>query len=162
MQFGDAEPLVIQVPWPFLVEGITSKLPTSSGDWLKLTLKKSINDPWPKDFGGRSKWEVDRCKPWAEGDSLDTKIAIHLASQHNFTNNQRLHITRALQSNLGVNQQSQAMKKEVKSLKTAGFMSIQTPLAEVYHIARIIFTECMKKQKKSILFVSFVDKRRVD
>ena len=31
---------------------------------LKLSLKKSLTEPWPYEYGGRSKWDPDRLIRW--------------------------------------------------------------------------------------------------
>ena len=56
--------IVIQLPWPFLVKGIETSL-TSEKSILIVT-KKCVDDPWPGEFGGRSKWDINYLKPWKQ------------------------------------------------------------------------------------------------
>ena len=61
----DSYPLVVHLPWPFLVDAIESSLKKKKKKkLLHLVLKKNLNDPRQKEFGGRSKWDVDLLKPW--------------------------------------------------------------------------------------------------
>ena len=54
-----------KVPWPFLAKGIElSYHHAADKKVVTLTLKKSLHDPWPLEFGGRSKMDVDRLKHW--------------------------------------------------------------------------------------------------
>ena len=64
----NAAPLIIQVPWPFLAQEYDLSLfqLKKKKKGLHLILKKSLNDPLPKEFGGRSKWDVDLLKPWKD------------------------------------------------------------------------------------------------
>ena len=63
-------PLVLQVPWPFLPEAVKISLhkknKKKSEKCICLNLKKSLNDPFPSDFVGRSKWDLNLLKPWKE------------------------------------------------------------------------------------------------
>ena len=33
---------------------------------IQITAKKCIDDAWPGDYGGRSKWDINRFLPWKE------------------------------------------------------------------------------------------------
>ena len=49
--------------------------------WLHLVMKKSLNDAWPAEFGGRSKWDTDRLvKPWRDLPGNGT-IKMHVEAQ---------------------------------------------------------------------------------
>ena len=52
-----------------------------------ITLKKSINDPWPDEFSNRRvKWNVDLLKPWVEDDDIiNTAIMSHVMAQSNIS-----------------------------------------------------------------------------
>ena len=43
-------------------------------------LKKSLSDPWPGEFGGRSKWNVDLLKRWKDFDGQGD-IKMHVEAQ---------------------------------------------------------------------------------
>ena len=61
------EPLILQVPWPFLSDEIViSLLKKKKKKCIHLILKKSLNDPFPCEFGGRSKWDLNLLKPWQD------------------------------------------------------------------------------------------------
>ena len=45
---------------------------------VHLILKKSLNEPWPVEFVGRSKWDVDHLKHWKNANAL---ISQHLLAQ---------------------------------------------------------------------------------
>ena len=87
-----ATPLTIQFPWPFLVNDIKSTLyrrkpATENNSTVMITLKKSINDPWPDEFSNRRvKWNVDLLKPWVEDDDIiNTAIMSHVMAQSNIS-----------------------------------------------------------------------------
>jgi hypothetical protein len=46
---------------------------------IHLVLRKTLNDPWPNEFGGRSKWDPDRLKPWE--DVSIYSLGRHVAAQ---------------------------------------------------------------------------------
>ena len=74
--------LTLKLPWPFLVDGIVSSLEKKKKKkWIHLVLKKSLCDPWPKEFGGRSKWDPDRLvKPWQDLPS-NGSLQAHIEAQ---------------------------------------------------------------------------------
>ena len=81
LTLGSVPPLVLQFPWPFLAEEIKSSLRKKKKEkWIELVFKKSLIDPWPVEFIGRSKWDVNRLKPWKE---LETNgvLLMHLKAQ---------------------------------------------------------------------------------
>lgn len=55
---------------------------TSQRSFVKIVLEKSLNDPWPIEFGGRSKWDIDRFKRWDAANGMDDEtLNKHLISQ---------------------------------------------------------------------------------
>ena len=70
VKLGNAEPLVIQVPWPVPVQGasysVSKKKNKSKNKSVKLLLEKTFTEPWPYELGGRSKWDPDRLIRWKE------------------------------------------------------------------------------------------------
>ena len=49
--------------------------------WPHLVLKKSLNDAWPSEFGGRSKWDTERLiNPWRDLPSNGT-FKMHVEAQ---------------------------------------------------------------------------------
>lgn len=48
--------------------------------WILLVLTKSLNDPWPRDFGGRSKWDINLFKPWQNINGHGT-LNMHIEAQ---------------------------------------------------------------------------------
>ena len=48
--------------------------------WIRLVLTKSLNDPWPREFGGRSKWDLNLLKPWKNLDGHGS-LNQHLEAQ---------------------------------------------------------------------------------
>ena len=102
---------------------------------LKLILKKSFTDPLPNQYGGRSKWDPDRLKPWRK-DAYANGII------------QRKNANFLLLSLLPLICISFLLVKEhveaqfdcqVSFYETQGFMSPYTPLTEVREIIRAIF-----------------------
>ena len=61
------------VPWPFLSEevdiSLRKKNKKKKKKFIRLILKKSLDEPFPADFGGRSKWDLNLLKPWKEIES---------------------------------------------------------------------------------------------
>ena len=61
------------VPWPFLSEkvdfSLRKKNKKKKKKFIRLVLKKSLDEPFPADFGGRSKWDLNLLKPWKEIES---------------------------------------------------------------------------------------------
>ena len=78
----DVEPLILQVPWPFLANEIRISLHKNKGkkNRLRLVLNKSLHDPWPKEFGGRSKWDINCFRPWREIEEHGT-LEMHIDAQ---------------------------------------------------------------------------------
>ena len=77
-------PLTIEVPWPYLVDSVKMTLcrKTPGRSFIKLVMEKSLNDPWPIEFGGRSKWDIDRLKRWDAANGMDDmELSKHLNSQ---------------------------------------------------------------------------------
>ena len=65
------QPLILQVPWPFLSDEILVSLLKKNKKkkkkyYIHLILKYSLNDPFPCEFGGRSKWDLNLLKPWQD------------------------------------------------------------------------------------------------
>ena len=55
---------------------------TPEKSFIKLVVDKSTNDPWPIEFGGRSKWDIDRLKRWDAANGMDdAEVKKHLAAQ---------------------------------------------------------------------------------
>jgi hypothetical protein len=82
----------VQVPWPFHSDDIKSTLQVkASSRLIKLVLEKSLNDPFPKEFGGRSKWDVSLLRQLVNDDKwIDSSISAHLYSQFPMNANQRI------------------------------------------------------------------------
>ena len=84
LSVANLAPLVLQVPWPFLTEQIEVSLHKKNKKkpkkFIRLILKKSLNDPFPSDFGGRSKWDLNLLKPWREIDGHGT-LKRHVEAQ---------------------------------------------------------------------------------
>jgi hypothetical protein len=61
------QPPIFQVPWPFLSDEILVSLlkknKKKKKKYIHLILKKSLSDPFPCEFGGRSKWDLNLLKP---------------------------------------------------------------------------------------------------
>jgi len=78
----DVEPLILQVPWPFLANEVQISLHKNKGkkNRLRLVLNKSLHDPWPKEFGGRSKWNINCFRPWREIKEHGT-LELHIDAQ---------------------------------------------------------------------------------
>ena len=79
------DPLSFKVPWPILAQGIEftviqKKLKNKKKTYILLMLKKSLSDPWPGEFGGRSKWNVDLLKRWKDFDGQGD-IKMHVEAQ---------------------------------------------------------------------------------
>ena len=56
--------LTVQLPWPVLVKGIEKT--TNSDKSIEIIAKKCVDDAWPGDHGGRSKWDINYLRPWKE------------------------------------------------------------------------------------------------
>ena len=54
----------LQFPWPIQTTGIESSLTSEKS--IQIIAKKCVDDPWPGEFGGRSKWDINNMKPWKE------------------------------------------------------------------------------------------------
>jgi len=78
----NVEPLILQVPWPFLANEVHISLHKNKGkkNRLRLVLNKSLHDPWPKEFGGRSKWDINCFRPWREIEEHGT-LELHIDAQ---------------------------------------------------------------------------------
>ena len=53
IKLGNNKPLVVEVPWPFISghqEIETLFIENKKQKSIQLTLKKNLNDPWPKEF----------------------------------------------------------------------------------------------------------------
>ena len=57
-------PFSLQFPWPIQTKGIESSLTSEKS--IQIIAKKCVDDPWPGEFGGRSKWDINNMKPWKE------------------------------------------------------------------------------------------------
>ena len=57
--------LILQLPWPVLVKGI-EKTTSDSDESIQIIAKKCVDDAWPGDYGGRSKWDINYLRPWKE------------------------------------------------------------------------------------------------
>ena len=63
----DGEPrLVVQLPWPVLVDGIKLSLIGPKNNTIQVKMKKCFDHPWLDEFGGRSKWDVNLMPPWKD------------------------------------------------------------------------------------------------
>lgn len=72
--------LIIQVPWPFTILGSTRNFDTS-----KLIMDKIRLEPWPHEFRGRSKWDIDRLERWDDVTRpLGHNLSNHLSAQWYF------------------------------------------------------------------------------
>ena len=79
----NAEPLVLQFPWPFLPNEMQISLHKNKKgkkNLIRLVLKKSLHDPWPKEFGGRSKWDINVFRPWRDMEENGT-FEMHIETQ---------------------------------------------------------------------------------
>ena len=72
--------LIVEVPWPVLADGIDVII--NQDNSIQIVLKKSLNDAWPEEFVGRSKWDVDLLKHWKEVEGSG-KIKDHVVAQFN-------------------------------------------------------------------------------
>ena len=74
--------LFVQVPWSFLAEGIKTSLNREDDNrpYMRVVMNKSLNYAWPKEFGGRSKWDPDRLKHWKDLASNGT-LKMHIEAQ---------------------------------------------------------------------------------
>ena len=70
LSVASLEPLILQFPWPFISDAVEVSLhirnKKNKNKFIRLILKKSLNNPFPADFGGRSKWDVNLLKPWKD------------------------------------------------------------------------------------------------
>jgi len=77
-------PLILQIPWPFLAEEIDVSLRKKNKKkkkkFIHIILKKSLNEPFPVDFVGRSKWDLNLLKPWKEIEGHGT-LKMHIEAQ---------------------------------------------------------------------------------
>ena len=60
----EASLLTLEFPWPVLIQGIKTSLATDKS--IHVVLKKCVDDAFPGDYGGRSKWDINRFLPWKE------------------------------------------------------------------------------------------------
>ena len=79
---ANVTPLTFYVCWLIISDAIKVKLVAKSKKkkHVHLILKKSFNDPWPKEFGGRSKFDTDRLKHWKDFES-NGSIEEHMEAQ---------------------------------------------------------------------------------
>ena len=56
--------LTLQLPWPVLVKEVVVSL--NSDKAIQIIAKKCVDDAFPGDYGGRSKWDINRFLPWKE------------------------------------------------------------------------------------------------
>jgi hypothetical protein len=80
---ANVDSLVLQVPWPFLpneIEISIHKNKKGKKNLIRLVLKKSLHDPWPKEFGGRSKWDINCFRPWRDIEENGT-FEMHIETQ---------------------------------------------------------------------------------
>jgi hypothetical protein len=83
LTLSNVEPLILQVPWPFLATKVQISLHKSKKgkkNRLRLVLNKSLHDPWPKEFGGRSKWDINWFRPWLNIEEHGT-LEMHIDAQ---------------------------------------------------------------------------------
>jgi len=93
LKLSNEESISIYVPWPFLIDKFSTE-PSQHENLIKLNLTKTINDPWPMNFGGRSKWDIDRLKLWVSIETVfQDNIMAHLASQFNITEEETIYAT---------------------------------------------------------------------
>jgi len=78
------EPIILQVPWPFLSDNVDvsfrKKNKKKKKKFIRLNLKNSLNEPFPADFSGRSKWDLNLLKPWQEIEGHGT-LKRHIEAQ---------------------------------------------------------------------------------
>ena len=55
----------VQLPWPVLVKGIVKTF-NADDKSIQVIMKKCVDDTWPGDHGGRSKWDLNYLRPWRE------------------------------------------------------------------------------------------------
>ena len=67
---------------PVLVKGIEASL--TSDKSIKISVKKCVDDAFPGDYGGRSKWDINRCLPWKEL-ATNGRLRDHLEAQFDCT-----------------------------------------------------------------------------
>ena len=80
---NNVTPLVLQLPWPFLSNEIQISLRKNKKgkkNRINLILSKSLHDPWPQDFGGRSKWDINCFRPWRDNAERGT-FEMHIDAQ---------------------------------------------------------------------------------
>jgi hypothetical protein len=84
LSLPNVEPLILKVPWPFLSEEVEVSLQKKNKKkkkkFIHLILKKSLNEPFPADFVGRSKWDLNLLKPWKEIEGHGT-LKMHMEAQ---------------------------------------------------------------------------------
>ena len=68
-----------------LTDGIKSSLIGPKNNTIQVKLKKCFNDPWPDEFGGRSKWDINLFQPWEEDSSSHGKLKDHIDAQFDCT-----------------------------------------------------------------------------
>ena len=56
--------LTLQFPWPILTKGIEATLKSDKS--IVIVAKKCLDDAFPGDYGGRSKWDINRFLPWKQ------------------------------------------------------------------------------------------------
>ena len=67
LKLDSVEQLTVRVPWPFFFfEEWGFSFSKKKKKWIvHINFCKSLTDAWPSEYGGRSKWDIDRLKPWA-------------------------------------------------------------------------------------------------
>lgn len=82
----DAEPIAIQVPWPVAVDDIAVTIIERNNDpAIRLIMKKSLNAPFPCEFGHSQLLVVDDLKPWKDlgtNGNLKTHIDAQFCCQY--------------------------------------------------------------------------------
>ena len=68
----------VQLPWPVLVKGIETTL--NSKKSIEIVAKKCVDDAWPGDYGGRSKWDINYLRPWKQL-SINGFLRDHIEAQ---------------------------------------------------------------------------------
>ena len=72
------------MPWPFLSEevqvSLVKKNKKKKKKLIRLIIKKNFNEPFPADYGGRSKWDLNLLKPWQEIEGHGT-LKMHIEAQ---------------------------------------------------------------------------------
>ena len=59
-----AQEFTLRFPWPIQAKGIKASLKTVKT--IEIVAKKCVDEAFPGDYGGRSKWDINYLNPWKE------------------------------------------------------------------------------------------------